>query len=165
MTTTAKADTSCASATARVLDWLKGKRCTGHCCRMFPLPYDLETIQQKQTVLQDGAFIADMLVPLPREPELGGRPPQLYWWFTCRHLTDRGDCGVYEERPEMCRGYPYGGRCVNPGCTASPGSGEPHATISVDVDEINRLAIAVGAEPYVQEPLELEPGEPVLLRG
>jgi len=69
-----------------------------------------------------------MVIPLGRD--LWGDRDR--WWYSCRHLTEAGDCAIYETRPEMCRGYPYdrevegggivAGRCANHGCTA------PHAT-------------------------------------
>ncbi len=32
-------------------------------------------------------------------------------YFTCGHLTDDFRCDIYDERPRMCRDYPYGKTC------------------------------------------------------
>lgn len=120
-------------------------RCTGHCCRAFnvgphaslkekyerakarladgyPDKYDLETIQ-----------IFEMIIPLPAKATNGTANPyeptnsllrgelgsveegELH---TCKHLQPNGDCGNYENRPEMCRVYPNGRPCVFVHCTS-----------------------------------------------
>lgn len=38
-------------------------------------------------------------------PVMKSRPSNTMF-FTCSHLTESG-CGVYEERPRVCSGYPY----------------------------------------------------------
>lgn len=49
--------------------------------------------------------IGDMLVPI--SVGLGG-----VFLFTCQHFdTESRQCLIYERRPDMCRGYPYEGRC------------------------------------------------------
>lgn len=35
----------------------------------------------------------------------------IYWY------KGTGDCMNYEDRPAMCSDYPYGGKCVQKGCT------------------------------------------------
>ena len=81
------------------------RRCSGHCCRSFSIPYKLEELEEKQVAIRDGAMIIDMLIPLE-----DGK-------FTCRHIADNGDCSIYENRPDMCSKYPYGDRCSYQGCT------------------------------------------------
>jgi hypothetical protein len=53
--------------------------------------------------------------------EAGEGPPEAdekpYHWYTCRHFVD-DRCAIYEERPPVCRDYPYrGNECHNRGCT------------------------------------------------
>lgn len=97
-------------------------RCTGHCCRKFPLPYSLEELNEGKSretgrpLEPDWPFIADMVILLGEGKYGDGRKSYLY---TCRHLdTVTGDCTVYEQRPRMCRDYPYGNECPIDGCTA-----------------------------------------------
>lgn len=43
--------------------------------------------------------------------------------FTCRwHDSESGDCTIYSARPAMCRDYPYGNPCQEPGCTHTAGT-------------------------------------------
>ncbi len=46
-------------------------------------------------------------------------PGQDKWWdYTCRHFdTKTGNCGIYEERPQMCRDHGTYYPCATPGCT------------------------------------------------
>lgn len=100
--------------------------CTGKCCAVFNYPTPPETLA-KRTDDADALFLADMLVPLTTDEALaraerfGVTPPagiDLVRWatqsdiYTCRHWDEETKlCGVYEERPMMCRGYPYVGKC------------------------------------------------------
>lgn len=97
--------------------------CGGSCCAAFCLPYHIDDIRADQDKYPEGRFLADMLVPLPSDT----RPEQIAQlkiapgghWYTCRHLTEEGRCGAYEQRPRMCRDYPYGKRCNFKWCKAS----------------------------------------------
>lgn len=60
-----------------------------------------------------------MLIPLrsgtPYEAEQNSTGVMLEAYvYTCRHLQLNGDCGIYEDRPAMCRDYPYGQVCEFP---------------------------------------------------
>jgi len=103
--------------------------CTGACCAAFQLEYTLRELRTRK--LQDGAFIADMVIPLsPKEARerslrFGGNALPWPWkqrghHFACRHWDEQTRlCTVYEERPRMCSGYPYEGEpCeLGEGCT------------------------------------------------
>jgi Fe-S-cluster containining protein len=72
--------------------------------------------------VKDGAFISDMLIHLgPVDgygPESVIASEEQHHW-TCRHHdVDTGNCRVYDQRPAMCRDYPYGRSCPQPECTA-----------------------------------------------
>jgi Fe-S-cluster containining protein len=58
--------------------------------------------------------LAPWLVPLGRfrHHPLTGTPlaKELFFWH-CRALGADGNCGIYGDRPELCRRYPYGHRC------------------------------------------------------
>lgn len=90
-------------------------RCTGHCCRTFFIASDLtEKLMAGEGDLQDGEQIRDMLLPTGKEtPSDDGE-----CWWTCRHF-DGDRCTIYEDRPKMCSGYPYGAACTFEGCTLS----------------------------------------------
>jgi Fe-S-cluster containining protein len=98
------------------------ERCTGHCCRHYSLPHPLWYVREFG---EDGEQIAAMSLPAyvvqPGEPMpdgrplSGGDPAQIY---RCANLNEAtGDCRIYEERPRMCREYPYGRRCEMADCS------------------------------------------------
>lgn len=100
-------------------------RCTGQCCRSFPLNIDF-TLQADQVInilrngkpngvkMQEGEAIADMIIPI-----YGPWPaadPQAR--FTCKHF-DGSNCNNYQQRPWLCRDHGVGSKCdhVGKGCT------------------------------------------------
>lgn len=102
-------------------------RCTGHCCRNFYLPDTLEGFKAERDRALCWLFGAPggnlphfppMEVIRVAEMILSTDDPHL---FNCRHHdATTGDCLNYENRPELCRDYPYfdrGGRCRKDGCT------------------------------------------------
>lgn len=92
------------------------RRCTGHCCRRFPLSHTLEQLRAyaadtSKANASEAAKILDMLISLDVRED--GRE-----MYTCRHHdTETGDCRIYEDRPRMCRDYPYGKSCEHGECT------------------------------------------------
>lgn len=106
-----------------------GERCTGDCCRSFPLGHSPEEMaanyrawrsKGKGPIINDIFLIWPMIRHLgffdknPTAPEKGSTSGEHY--YSCIHLNDFGDCGIYEDRPAMCRDYPYGIKCQYPGC-------------------------------------------------
>lgn len=80
----------------------------------------------------ESKYIADMLIPLTPEQARfrHGQHDTGYerikyanrQWYTCKHWDeDTKLCGAYEQRPRMCRDFPYEGTCEH-GCgyTLSP---------------------------------------------
>lgn len=142
-------------------------RCSGHCCRRFPLTATYAEIKAAAEKVkagepdryQDSVFIADMLVPLA--PNAEGKE-----YFTCRHHdAASGNCGVYEQRPRLCREHPFYGRhdevCNTPGCTldhvatlrANPDlvrTAEMHAQDAARWEAIKEGLIAHKSLPVVQ---------------
>jgi Fe-S-cluster containining protein len=47
-------------------------------------------------------------------------------WYACRHVQLNGDCGIYEDRPELCRLYPNGQECSFEDCTFEKGDQDKH---------------------------------------
>ena len=98
-------------------------RCNGFCCREFFLPLQYEQIQQRanETPTPENRQIADMLIPITRARYTGISDNILHETpgptYTCKHHLPNGDCGIYENRPKMCRNYPYGQPCPYIGCT------------------------------------------------
>jgi len=37
-------------------------------------------------------------------------------FYSCKHLKSNGDCGIYKDRPGMCRKYPGDKLCEYPDC-------------------------------------------------
>jgi Fe-S-cluster containining protein len=75
---------------------------------------DPDELQETADGIADGDVIADMVIYLGQlevSPEPHNHPVSeddgLGHYYTCRHLTEDGDCGIYETRPGMCRDYPY----------------------------------------------------------
>lgn len=84
--------------------------CTGNCCENFRIDNMLtrEEFNAKIVVTptEDSAYIADMLIDIPDDPT----------HFNCKHFdTATRLCQDYENRPRMCRNYPYGKECER-GC-------------------------------------------------
>jgi Fe-S-cluster containining protein len=109
-------------------------RCTGDCCRVFYLPFSPEELQENlrasragesqdangHFIGQDIETVANMVIHLgafDRNPVTLAKIDGLANYYTCKHLQPNGDCGIYENRPRVCSGYPYGNHCNYPGCT------------------------------------------------
>lgn len=111
-----------------------GDRCSGHCCRSFSLPFSPADIERMRVALAgEEAWPEDLIYPMDAEvlvpmlvylgehanPPHGRLSPELvhpvdgmrYHWYTCSHLQENGDCGIYAERPSMCSLYPYEKGC------------------------------------------------------
>lgn len=96
--------------------------CAGACCAVFPLH-----LTSGLGAVDDLLYILSMLVPLTREQaaeryarlgygELIDYGPD-YDLFTCRHWDEQTRlCTAYDQRPAMCRDYPYEGRSCERGC-------------------------------------------------
>ena len=117
-------------------------RCTGHCCREFSIAMDgVKQVMLAPESVQDGEQIASMLVFVrwaePGDTLPSGRivPPDHPHQpiFSCANF-DRasGDCRIYEQRPSMCREYPYGRRCEMLGCTHPRPDGRTHLSVIGD---------------------------------
>lgn len=110
------------------------QRCSGHCCEVFFLPVKPDKIDELRKTTQDGEAIASMVVPLGEAikdlpKRLRRMLPQAYhedpdkilprgYFYTCKHLDPKTkNCGIYVDRPAMCREMPYGSHCPYVGCT------------------------------------------------
>ena len=127
-------------------------RCSGHCCRAFYLPFSHEELRANWRAWRDGTFARgetdvfgrgvlqdiDLIYPMVRplghprhspaplkNTKADGSAPGHY--YTCVHLRADGDCGIYADRPAMCRDYPYGIECNYAECTWSTAAVETHA--------------------------------------
>lgn len=123
-------------------DLIDGKRCKGHCCRRFTLPFGPEELREHAAAWCRGEShnghrfssevlqVAGMVVHLGeddldtnRRRRKSGRRSH---WYTCGHHDPvSGDCLIYSIRPPMCREYPeYGGgypaECLFDACAAKP---------------------------------------------
>lgn len=99
--------------------------CTGKCCSVFNYSVGLDVLKARTD--DESKFLADMLIELTpdeavaRAERFEVTPPDgfdLRSWaeaapsYTCRHWDEETMlCGVYEDRPRMCRDYPYAGKC------------------------------------------------------
>lgn len=62
------------------------------------------------TLIPDIDVIATMLIPLGKF-----RGQEL---FTCKHLSEGGNCTIYEMRPQMCRDFPGPNPCPYRNCAS-----------------------------------------------
>jgi Fe-S-cluster containining protein len=77
--------------------------------------------------LCDTLMVVSMLVPLDIfsnvNPITGRQGKHKRHWYSCVHYDeDSGDCTNHEDRPQLCRGYPYGRACEEPECTWEAGA-------------------------------------------
>lgn len=115
------------------------RRCTGHCCERFTLPFSPEEMRERYDEALAYAhgeppsrpMLIDIEVLYPMLIHLGehGWSPQTgepfdpegittFHHYTCRNFdTETRNCRIYERRPEMCSLYPYGQACRYEGCT------------------------------------------------
>jgi Fe-S-cluster containining protein len=89
------------------------KTCPGLCCRTFPLNPSLEECIEGATAIygyrsanghriQDDERVVDLLRVNPEKPG----------HYTCSAFDPvSGNCMAYEDRPRLCREYPYGRPC------------------------------------------------------
>lgn len=104
--------------------------CPGYCCAAFFWPRTLAWMRKHSHTMRDGEQIRDMLIPLTpkqakeRYERFAGRKVRrgVFAWkhrghhFTCKNWDEESRlCKVYETRPQMCKGYPYGKLCEH-GC-------------------------------------------------
>lgn len=105
--------------------------CEGKCCSVFTYtstPEQLRIEPWRGTQSQrDNLYVADMLIPLTAEEakerslrfDVSGAEDRDYsklQWYTCRHWDESTMlCTAYEDRPPMCREFPYGKPCDH-GC-------------------------------------------------
>lgn len=105
--------------------------CDGRCCAIFwwsrtPEQLAAYPLLSGGATAEESKFIADMLIPLSEEEareriDKYGMP---YTYeeatatagrllYTCRHWdSETRLCTAYEQRPWMCRTYPYGRGCT-----------------------------------------------------
>ena len=95
--------------------------CTGMCCAAFPISGGIDRID---CLTEDGPQLLDMLMAITHQEaaerlqRVGSplRPSQDSTYFTCRHFDlESRRCMDYDNRPAMCRNYPYGDPCEH-GC-------------------------------------------------
>lgn len=87
-------------------------RCTGHCCRKIVIPVSPKQLVENQDRYIDGKQLAHML------EYQGENDKEGFYDYTCKNWdSNTGDCMDYENRPDMCRAYPYGRQCTQKICT------------------------------------------------
>ena len=97
--------------------------CLGSCCAVFTFPMNPRELRDRAE--GDDLKLADMLIELTPEeaearmaqfdvdsPMAGERVSLTHPMYACRHWDeDTRLCGIYDDRPQMCAGYPYAGPC------------------------------------------------------
>ena len=98
----------------------------GACCRVIFLEQSPEEVRQMAALTRvlgipsDHAFVAEHWRPLARDEAMQRNPfytsrlaPEAHL-YTCDRLGDDGRCMAYDERPLVCRGYPWYGQAPRP---------------------------------------------------
>jgi Fe-S-cluster containining protein len=112
-------------------------RCNGcgACCKVLTLAESPEEVRQIAAVTRvlgipsDHAFAAEHWHPLTREEAMRRNPfytsrlPADAHLYACDRLGDDGRCTAYEERPLVCRGYPWYGEAPRRMELAAPDCG------------------------------------------
>ena len=121
-------------------------RCTGECCRSFTLS------RGREMWTEPPADPAHPWARLAIRLELISEAPA-YALFTCREwdATSRR-CKAYEDRPDTCRDYPYGGEHTCSYCGARSASEAAGTALQV-------ASVFIPAEP-AGPPQPTEPTEP-----
>ncbi len=144
-------------------------RCTGDCCRRFPLSVSPEEMRADLQARETGTFsrfdpvetrfVLDMVIPIEvskiRIDGTEAEEPRQY--YTCRHLQPSGDCGAYENRPRMCSDFPHYGRgsaCEHVHCQWEDGKNPPIAADRLIRGEVaatrpGRIGAVVKSPPEV----------------
>lgn len=100
--------------------------CDGACCAAFYMPRKHMEVLANFPSVMEGDYIADMVIPLSTE-EVTERRLRFGitekhnisegHGYTCRHWDEETTlCTAYEERPKMCRDYPYDKACEHCKC-------------------------------------------------
>lgn len=85
------------------------RTCPGHCCETIYQPFDPDRLVEMADTLMDGQQVAEMLVPTG---EISGSSHH----YKCKNWDpDTRLCKIYDDRPTMCRDYPYGNPCPHCG--------------------------------------------------
>jgi Fe-S-cluster containining protein len=134
----------------RLMAKSKTDRCTGDCCKRFSIRYSPSEIREHYAkwlkALKEGAPLSRdigfediwtiaLMVRYLGTDDIGVDGNKLNakaHWYTCIHFNkETNDCDIYEQRPAMCRNYPYGSPCLYPGCTYKEArAGNPCATVA-----------------------------------
>jgi Fe-S-cluster containining protein len=98
----------------------------GACCRVIFLEQSPDEVQRMAALTRvlgipsDHAFVAEHWRPLTRDEAMQRNPfytsrlaPDAHL-YTCDRLGDDGACMAYDERPFVCRGYPWYGQAPRP---------------------------------------------------
>lgn len=93
--------------------------CPGRCCEAISLSAaSVSRLELRPRDVEDGAQVRAMLVPLPAGEARaivernGGKFRGDLHWFACLNWSPKTRlCGIYGQRPAMCRDYPYGRSC------------------------------------------------------
>jgi Fe-S-cluster containining protein len=147
-------------------------RCSGDCCRSFHLKgYSRSELQHrafkqldnaeelaampdvrdetKQKAMAEAIEVAKVAAMI--RPFVGESPSHAGVWrhekdhfFTCVHF-DGTNCTNYEERPNICRDYPYGNACEQPTCTWKEGATITAMEKRARGEDINSL---LGPSPF-----------------
>jgi Fe-S-cluster containining protein len=94
------------------------------CCHFFNLPFSPEVLWENYQHFvingreEDDANGHARFIDIERIEEMvryiGYRADRFGspgHYYTCKHISPEGVCGIYKDRPDLCRHYPNNGRC------------------------------------------------------
>ena len=135
-------------------------RCTGRCCRDFIIrrsPKELRRDADEATPRWKAEYtkIADMVVHLRATGRFGDEHH-----YTCKHFdSETNNCTDYENRPEMCRNYPYGDPCGFEECEWNPDSPKPDVSVKKLRYSAYRYRLGMAETRAAVDQLETQLGE------
>lgn len=81
--------------------------CVGKCCRYFTVP--LKTPRTRADFDELRWYLAHERTLIFVETETTGKKPRVKWnlvvWNRCDYLGPDQRCGIYDDRPQVCRDY------------------------------------------------------------
>jgi Fe-S-cluster containining protein len=123
------------------IDCLRDCQDIGACCQSMvlwawdePWPRTEDLTEARQTIEKRG--LPFEIVSRGYAVDAGNRPTGRHaWYLTCKMVLPDGLCGIYENRPEVCRDFIPGHDCL---CVKHPG----HAEASKCFEECRGLPVA-----------------------
>jgi tetratricopeptide (TPR) repeat protein len=121
--------------------WERSGGCkqTGMCCHSVQLQFKGVALNSPEQLAQ-----AQQVEPMFLQWQFQGHDARGQGSFKCKHVTGKSTCGIYEDRPELCRQYPMKPGYKDCGYQFRLRPDLPVIKNLVIVKEVGRLALHYG---------------------